>query len=124
MKIYLQLFDDYWNSEKKKFDEAVKSGDKAAAQTALNTKIEGVEINGVSVVTNKIANIDLNHNHARSSNSCKECFNDLLAQLIRVPDLPDEVCRNTIVEIYYEQAVFNSPIWSVMNQKLYSQLNS
>lgn len=80
--------------------------------------------NALFQLQTQIANIDLNHKHARSSSSCKECFNDLLAQLIRVPDLPDEVCRNTIVEIYYEQAVFNSPNWSVMNQKLYSQLNS
>ena len=54
---------------------------------------------------------------------CKECFNELIAQLACDPNLPDELCRKTIVEIYYENAVFNNPMWRNINQKLYCQLN-
>ena len=52
------------------------------------------------------------------------CFDELLAQLVCLPNLPEELCRKTIVEIYYEQAVFNNQIWNNMNQTLFSQLNS
>lgn len=70
-----------------------------------------------------INNIDSIHNHSRSSNSCKECFKKLLAQLISTPDFPDEICRKTIVEIYYECAVFPNSIWENINQTLFYQLN-
>jgi len=79
--------------------------------------------NSLFRMNNTINQIDIIHNHARSSSSCKECFNELLNQLVCVPDYPEEVCRMKLVEIYYEQAIFNNQMWAGMNQKLYSQLN-
>ena len=70
-----------------------------------------------------ITNIDNIHRNQRSSKVCKDCFGELLQQLILTPSFPEETCRKTIVEIYYEQAVFNNPIWVVINKELYSQLN-
>ena len=80
--------------------------------------------NALFQLNSSINNIDSIHNHARTSDSCKKCLNDLLVQLVSVPDYPEEVCRMTIVEIYYEQAVFNNQMWAGMNHNLYSQLNS
>lgn len=70
-----------------------------------------------------IATIDAHHHHARSSKSCKESFNELIEQLVSLPNISEEICRKTIVEIYYEHAVFNNPIWNNMRQTLYLQLN-
>lgn len=72
---------------------------------------------------NSISNINAHHNNARSSSSCKECFNELIAQLICAPILSEEICYMKVVEIYYEQAVFNNDIWIKMNQILFEQLN-
>ena len=80
--------------------------------------------NALFNLNNTIANIDLQHHNVRTSSVCKECFDELLAQLVCLPNLPEELCRKTIVEIYYEQAVFNNQIWNNMNQTLFSQLNS
>lgn len=80
--------------------------------------------NALFNLNNTIVNIDLQHHNVRTSSVCKECFNELLAQLVCLPNLPEELCRKTIVEIYYEQAVFNNLIWNNMNQTLFSQLNS
>ena len=79
--------------------------------------------NALFQLNNSIINIDTSHNQARSSSACKECFNELIAQLACDPNLPEELCRKTIVEIYYENAVFNNPMWHNINQKLYCQLN-
>ena len=79
--------------------------------------------NALFQLNNSIINIDTSHNQARSSSVCKECFNELIAQLACDPILPEELCRKTIVEIYYENAVFNNPMWRNINQKLYCQLN-
>lgn len=79
--------------------------------------------NALFQLNNSIINIDTSHNQARSSSVCKECFNELIAQLACDPILPEELCRKTIVEIYYENAVFNNPMWHNINQKLYCQLN-
>ena len=70
-----------------------------------------------------ISNIDNNHRAVRSSKVCKECFGELLEQLVYIPSLSEEICRKRIVEIYYEQAVFNNPIWNNINQTLFFQLN-
>jgi predicted ATPase len=80
--------------------------------------------NALFQLNSSINNIDSIHNHARKSDCCKKCLNDLLVQLVSVPDYPEEVCKMIIVEIYYEQAVFNNQMWAGMNQNLYSQLNS
>lgn len=70
-----------------------------------------------------INSIDNLYHNERTSNSCKKCFNELLAQLVHDPDFPEAICRKMIVEIYYEQAIFNSPMWSGINQTLFAQLN-
>lgn len=72
---------------------------------------------------NSINNIDNNHRNVRTSNGCKECFRELLIQLVSNPNLPEETCRKIIVEIYYEQAVFTNPIWNSLNHDLFHQLN-
>lgn len=79
--------------------------------------------NALFQLHNSIINIDINHNQARSSSSCKECFNELIAQIKCISILPEELCRKIVVEIYYEQAVFNEPIWHNINQNLFRQLN-
>ena len=53
----------------------------------------------------------------------QECFSELLEQLVSIPILPEEICRKSIVEIYYEQAIFNNRAWIEMNKTLFSQLN-
>ena len=79
--------------------------------------------NALFQLNNSINNIDNIHNNVRSSRSCKECFSELLEQLVSISILPEETCRKSIVEIYYEQAIFNDRAWTGMNQTLFSQLN-
>ena len=74
-------------------------------------------------LNNSIYSIDSRHNHTRSSDSCKKCMNELLNQIVSMPDYSEDVCRKTIVDIYYEQAVFNNQIWAGINHNLYNQLN-
>ena len=75
------------------------------------------------ILLDSINDIDNNHNNVRTSKSCKECFRELIEQLVSIPPLPEEICRKIIVEIYYEQAIFNDQAWTGMNQTLFSQLN-
>lgn len=72
---------------------------------------------------NSINTIDNNHRNVRTGKGCKDCFKDLLIQLVSNPNLPEEISREKIVEIYYEQAVFTDPIWNNINNTLCSQLN-
>jgi len=78
--------------------------------------------NNLFWLNNSIKYIDNVHNNERSSKVCKDCFSDLLDQL-KSSTLPEESCRKKIVEIYYEQAIFNDKIWEDINQTLFSQLN-
>ncbi len=79
--------------------------------------------NALFQLNDSINNIDITHRRARTSSVCKECFNELIAQLVCAPNLPEELCRKTIIDIYYENAVFNDPMWRDINRKLYCQLN-
>lgn len=79
--------------------------------------------NNLFQLNDSINHIDNNHNNARTSRVCKDCFGELLEQLVIIPILPEETCRKIIVEIYYEQTVFNDQMWTGMNQTLFSQLN-
>ena len=79
--------------------------------------------NALFLLNDSINDIDNNHNNVRTSKSCKECFRELIEQLVSIPPLPEEICRKIIVEIYYEQAIFNDQAWTGMNQTLFSQLN-
>jgi hypothetical protein len=79
--------------------------------------------NALFQLTVSINSIDNNHRQIRTSKVCKECFSELIKQLVSIPNLLEETCRQKIVEIFYEQTVFNNSMWTGMDQTLFSQLN-
>lgn len=75
-------------------------------------------------LNNSIANIDNEHHGERTSKSYKKCIKELLTQLTNDPNFTEKFCRKTIVEIFYEQAVFSNPeLWKTINETLFYQLS-
>lgn len=70
MVFNLKLFDEYWNNEKKKYDEAVSSGNKEAAQKALNNmKAQDEKLNGKQTAINAYSAMESTLGGMKSSNT-------------------------------------------------------